>query len=92
MNATDANGWMPIESAPKDGTGIHLTDGRSVFYGWFNQTSGWDRDFPWVIIESHSMEPVGCCDSEKDDRVQANRWNSKAPTHWQPLPKPELQP
>lgn len=77
MSAADENGWMPIETAPRDGTEIFVwgsievsphsrphigaEDIQRVF--WFADASGW-------AVSS----------------TQAEGWVPE-PTHWQYLPK-----
>lgn len=41
MNKPDANGWMPIESAPKDGTRVLIWQGEA-YVAWF------EREYAWV--------------------------------------------
>lgn len=84
------NGWMPIESAPKDGSEIILaapkTRGGSywVHVGWWVEGDS----HPWRFIDDFSMEPTGCCDREDGERVCVNGFTEDAPTHWMPLPTP----
>lgn len=68
------NGWLPIESAPKDGTRVLMPyplwdrgstrekpDAYKVLIVRWNGV-GWDSDQAWLLHEE--------------------------PTHWQPLPEP----
>ena len=75
-------GWQPIETAPRDGTEILMTNGVDVSSGqWFSayggtcdQTgtpNGDDRDAEWMDW-SGGMQPD--------------------PTHWMPLPPPPIEP
>lgn len=62
--------WMPIESAPKDGTEIILGHANSV---WFDQ---WIADLEFEVREGEG----GCwmmCDQWSDPEI---------PTHWMPAP------
>lgn len=74
------DGWLPIESAPKDGAWVLATDGAEIFrthssYGhvWISNGKGGympdpDRkDFNWLASEFCRLVP----------------WK---PTHWRPLP------
>lgn len=65
----DANGWMPIETAPKDGTD-------------FLALCSYQR-------KHHQM--VGCFAPKGTFVSWPGRWDYR-PTHWQPLPKPPVQP
>jgi hypothetical protein len=67
--------WMPIDSAPKDGTGVVLIDMDCEM-----PTSGvgWWRDCVWSCIDPE-------CD-EDGSLAKAIIWTK--PTHWQPLPLP----
>jgi hypothetical protein len=78
----DANGWMLIESAPKDGSkilvwnvdyGSHLT-----FWDWWPK--GWHgrhTDYTHDDSDSADQDP-GAITLDFD------------PTHWQPLPDPPI--
>jgi hypothetical protein len=74
-----SDGWLPIESAPKDGTEI-LTWGYLHDDGGPVDEDG--RSFmgetpDWQISRWHEM---GCWFSAE--------WGSHEPTHWRPLPDP----
>lgn len=77
-----ARQWQPIETAPKDGTHIMLSDGTSVTVGhWLYQPGGTteyrDLDGRWI---------------GQDDRDEFAGWidwmGGITPTHWMPLPAP----
>lgn len=82
--------WMPIESAPRDGTVFLATDGRQVYaVSWGPAVKG--LDFPWVIFEGAFFHGLsGCCDNEDDERIAVNGWTETAPTLWMPLPTPPV--
>ena len=72
----DSNGWMPVETAPKDGTpillsGVYMWETYEQFsqdgivVGCFN-----DAYKDWIIVTSG---PDAC---------------TVRPTHWMPLPDP----
>jgi Lar family restriction alleviation protein len=72
-------GWMPIESAPRDGTRVLIYQQKNtkqrkywgVFIG-FLHTPGNGKDPPFWECEGSSQR--------------------LSPTHWQPLPAPPMQP
>lgn len=74
--------WQDIASAPRDGTGMLLTDGRFVHYGWWRG----EGSHPWAMVDSHDTDPHGCCDNEAEDTVQLNGWTESGPTHWMVMP------
>ena len=69
--------WQPIETAPKDGTGVLLWNGYRRCYGWFSSyadgSSGWHLR---PIFVNEPFEPAAFIPD----------------THWQPLPAPPRQP
>lgn len=81
-----ADDWLPIDSAPKDGTRILLcqaidADGHAIVWGDDDQESGqcfvqvaawWGDEDGWVVYCSLPSEP----------RLHFE------PTHWMPLPNP----
>lgn len=72
-----AAGWRPIETAPRDGTRILVTNGFGVWFAEWRPVapSGFRFADPWfstMLNHNHISE--------------AHR--HKAPTHWQPLPEP----
>lgn len=77
--------WRPIETAPKDGTRIILTDGRAVEVGCFAPDVHGD-DFPWVFVDDYS----GCDLVTGYAGVSANAWKDGTVSHWQPLPPPPI--
>ena len=74
----DANGWYPIECAPKDGTVINLFYNNVVYAGLWQLATENPMDgetWPWLVLDSE---------------ITHNALDRKAPTHWQPLPKPPV--
>ena len=65
--------WQPIETAPKDGTGILACDAT----GWVGEVSWWRQ---WYNDENNPGWMIANCDEEYGGYVQA--------THWMPLPSP----
>lgn len=71
-----AQGWQPIETAPKDGTWIHLyqPDNGDNIACWMDcDISWWFIDISWWFIE---------------DGKNAHALRGAAPTHWRPCPDP----
>lgn len=66
--------WMPIETAPKDGTTILL-----CCVGKIPQTGVFDDALGWIDFDSDD-------DSRREEWIETrSQWS---PTHWQPLPPP----
>lgn len=82
MSTPDANGWMPIETAPKEGSEysprfgpaiLLATDHGSMAIGYRDENGGGLSRAPgWVCLQTHHL-------------LYTQRW-----THWQPLPKPPV--
>jgi hypothetical protein len=78
-------GWLPIDSAPKDGTAIlsaRIVDAGVVF----QQRSSWRSvTFPALDNGAHGLEPsftsTGWMNESSNKRTPE-------PTHWMPLPHP----
>lgn len=76
--------WQPIETAPKDGTNIILSNGQSVAQGWWMDEPGYIRE--------HRDEDGRYLGQDESDGYQG--WMDcdggmlPDPTHWQPLPPP----
>lgn len=83
----DANGWLPIESAPRDGAAIILYASHGVSVGWWEES---EPTYKWRFIDDFDLTPTGCCNDESDDRVPCNGMHADTPTHWQPLPSPPI--
>ncbi len=66
-------GWKPIETAPKDGQTILLSDGQKVLTGaWADEPGAWK-----VCPFSHDC----------DEPYWGGGWTyAGGPTHWMPLP------
>lgn len=66
--------WLPIETAPKDGSEILLTDGSTVCAGFWDDAAGCRRaDAGWF---------------EECDRAALINAKNLAATHWQSMPAP----
>ena len=77
--------WQPIETAPKDGTGVLLcwaidADGKPIDWRKSPKTSHvfvqvaawWEGDNAWIVYTDSVQEPAV----------------HFTPTHWMPLPPP----
>lgn len=75
-------GWQPIETAPKDGTHIMLTNGITVAQGW------WEHQEPYVH-EKRDIEGRYIDQDEHDgfdDWLDCTGGMKPDPTHYMPLP------
>jgi hypothetical protein len=78
MSTPDANGWMTIETAPKDGRSVLIAENIGT---------------RWCVAEGHYVRKYrqrkgtwyGVRDYGDDEFSQPYK-----PTHWQPLPKPPV--
>ena len=74
-------GWQPIETAPRDGTEILMTNGVNVSSGqWFSEYGG-------TYDQEGAPNGDGCDDGWSD-------WSGGMqpdPTHWMPLPPPPIE-
>ncbi len=85
-NAALADGWMPIETAPKDG--------RVLLLGYYNARGNWRTlRGEWVsedeiaeYWENDDAEP-GWYETAVEAEDPPNAWPTN-PTHWRPLPAP----
>lgn len=82
---TDKNGWMPIETAPKDGT--EIIGCFSHDYGWQDKPTQYG---PWTMRWCVN-EWVSSWDGERV--ILRQDWSGTDysdpepyPTHWMPLP------
>jgi hypothetical protein len=75
-------GWQPIETAPKDGTYIMLTNGVNVAQGW------WEHQEPCIRENRDTMGNY--IDQQEDDGfddwLDCEGGMQQSPTHWMPLP------
>lgn len=69
--APAADEWMPIETAPKDGTVVLIAHTDAVFAGW------------WERVISTVTGDAGWVDGVTDSHGNLLVYN---PTHWRPIP------
>lgn len=80
-------GWQDIATAPKDGTRIILTDGKSVEAGCFAPSIHGD-EFPWAFVDDY--QGMDLCAGYVG--VAVNAWKAASVTHWMAFPEaPERQ-
>lgn len=78
-------GWMPIETAPKDGTLILVH-----FKSKGVRAVSWDSPFHDDVTDENG---IWCVDDDKHGPYGLRGYNDEgptAPTHWMPLPDPPL--
>lgn len=75
----DSRGWQPIETAPRDGTPVLLTDGKRCAVAGF--VPQWHEHKEFV---RHAKDG----DVWRTVREDTGYWNTAefCPTHWQSLP------
>lgn len=76
--------WQPIETAPKDGTSIMLSNGVDVAEGH------WIHEEPY-ILERRDMDGHYLGQNESDGFdgwIDFGGGMLPEPTHWMPLPPP----
>lgn len=74
--------WQPIETAPKDGTQMLLSNGTDVEQGWWMHDEG-------GIIEHRDMDGRYTGQTESDGFIgwwDVSGCMQPEPTHWKPLP------
>ena len=80
----DREAWQPIETAPKDGTQVLLSNGTDVEQGWWIHDEG-------GIIEHRDMDGRYTGQTESDGFIgwwDVSGCMQPEPTHWMPLPIP----
>lgn len=72
--------WQPIDTAPRDGTPILISDGQScVHLAWFK---GDDEAYPWFLVDNFDFH----VDGNGNDCVELNSAMDAWGTYWMPLP------
>ena len=70
--------WQQIETAPRDGTVIQISDNRysgyPAFAAYFDAT---EEIYPWRFLNPLDLDGIGEMEDGED-----------GPTHWQPLAIP----
>lgn len=77
-----SGGWQPIETAPKDGTGFLLTNGKDVSQGWWVHEEPYireQRDVAGVYIDQQEHEGF-------DGWMDCDGGMQPDPTFWMHLP------
>lgn len=83
MSTPDANGWLPIETAPKDGTPVDLWAERVELGGYDRVTDcSWELMTDWTGDEFFGWSGL---------HITLYR-SYKSPTHWRPIPQGPVQP
>ncbi len=85
MSAPDANGWMPIESAPKDGSEVlgYRDDCGVLLMRWIAPCD-FLTDLELIDLDHDTTytENWFYADFLAGGRIEGD----EVPTHWQPLP------
>ena len=68
--------WQPIETAPKDGSMVLLSDGTYVDAGFYHDGSG---------CYGHRGGAGFFCEEDRGNLLTASNFQA---THWMPLPPP----
>lgn len=84
MTKADAHGWMPIATAPKDGTAVWIAHPGGFGIGYFADGVLREHDtwFVKAFVERKSSD-------QRWDSILGTNWLVN-PTHWQPLPEPPI--
>lgn len=71
-------GWQPIETAPKNGSSVLVSNGEYVYQAWWNAE-------PQIWNHEGDLSPCWTL-FEPADYYCALHLNEDPPTHWTPLP------
>lgn len=75
--------WLPIETAPKDGTQI-LVYSKEDGVMWVS----WETE--QVFLPGYKPEKKWCVPGSHQDE-QGGAYTTSNPTHWMPVPEPPIK-
>jgi len=76
QRTTEERDWQPIETAPKDGSGILIAGGTYIYSDY--------EPMPFLSVTIAQWYQDGW----RGDTFAHDEWNVHKPTHWMRLPEP----